>query len=115
MADVVPDRLGTQVELGGDLLRRAALLQETEYLRLARSEMRVRCCGRVVGASSMSPKTPTTRSPFTNRTALTSTGTRVPVIETRWPVASLVGEVPSIFSANRSRARRASSGATTEV
>jgi hypothetical protein len=40
-ADVVPDRLGAQVELGGDLLRRAALLQKTKHLDLARGEMRV--------------------------------------------------------------------------
>ena len=31
-ADVVPDRLRAQIELGGDLLRRAALLEEPEYL-----------------------------------------------------------------------------------
>jgi hypothetical protein len=49
------------------------------------------------GRSSISPKTPTTRSPSLSATALTSTGTRVPALETRWPVASLATEVPSIF------------------
>ena len=44
-ADVVPDRLGAQVELGGDLLRRAALLQKTEHLDLTGREMRGRRCG----------------------------------------------------------------------
>jgi hypothetical protein len=40
-ADVVPDRLGAHVELGGDLLRRAALLQEAKHLDLTGGEMRV--------------------------------------------------------------------------
>src|SRR6478735_3613806 len=39
-ADVVPDRLGAQVELAGDLPRRTALLQETKDIDLARREMR---------------------------------------------------------------------------
>ena len=39
-SDVVPHRLGAQMELGRDLLRRAALLQETQHLDLAGGEMR---------------------------------------------------------------------------
>ena len=39
-ANVVPDCLGGQVEVGGDLLRRAALLQKTKHLDLARREVR---------------------------------------------------------------------------
>ncbi len=39
-ADVVPDRFGAQVELGGDLLRRAALLEKAKHLDLAGGEMR---------------------------------------------------------------------------
>jgi hypothetical protein len=35
-ADVVPDGLGAQVEVGGDLLGRAALLQKTKHLDLTR-------------------------------------------------------------------------------
>ncbi len=41
---------GAQVQLGGDLLRRAALLQKTKYLDLAGGEMRGWRCGAVVGA-----------------------------------------------------------------
>jgi hypothetical protein len=77
-ADVVPDRLGAQVELVGDLLGRAALLEKTKHLDLAG----VRCgCGAVAVSSdrsSNSPNTPTTRSPFISGTELISTGTRVP-------------------------------------
>ncbi len=67
------------------------------------------------GRPSNSPKTPTTRSPLLSGTALISTATRVPAVETRTPVASVAGEVPSTFRENSSRARRLSSGATTEV
>ena len=67
------------------------------------------------GRSSISPKTPTTRSPLMSGTALISTATRVPAVETRTPVASVAGEVPSTFWEKSSRARRLSSGATTEV
>ena len=48
-------------------------------------------------------------------TALISTGTRAPVVETRTPGASVAGAVPSTFREKSSRARRLSSGATTEV
>ena len=76
-------------------------------------------CGGAVGVSSgrpsNSPKTPTTRSPFMSGAELISTATRVPAVETRTPVASVAGEVPSTFRENSSRARRLSSGATTEV
>jgi hypothetical protein len=41
-ANVVPDRLSAQVELAGDLLRRASLLQQTEHLDLAGGEVRGR-------------------------------------------------------------------------
>src|SRR6478609_9019603 len=44
-AHVVLDRLGTQVELGGDLLRRAAVLEQTEHLDLPGGEMRMWRCG----------------------------------------------------------------------
>ena len=54
--DVVPDRLRAQVELGGDLLRRAALLQQTEHLDLTGREMWVRRCGPVVGAFLEQPE-----------------------------------------------------------
>ena len=55
-ADVVPDRLGAQVELGGDLLRRAALLEKAKYLDLTGREMRGRHCGLVVGESLEQPE-----------------------------------------------------------
>ena len=55
-ADVVPDGLGAQVELGGDLLRRVALLQKTKHLDLTGGEMRVWRRGRVVGASLEQPE-----------------------------------------------------------
>ena len=41
-AEVVPDRLGAHVELGGDLLRRAALLEKTQHLDLTWGEKRLR-------------------------------------------------------------------------
>ena len=91
-ADVVPDRLGAQVELGGDLLRRAALLQKTKHLDLAGVRCGRGAVGVSSGRSSISPKTPTTRSPFMSGTELTSTGTRVPAVETRSPVASVATE-----------------------
>jgi hypothetical protein len=62
-ADVVPDCLGAQVELGGDLLRRAALLQKTKHLDLAGGEMRVWCWGTVVGAFLHQPED--AHNPFT--------------------------------------------------
>ena len=40
-------------------------------------------------------------------TELSSTATRVPAVETKKPVASVAGEVPSSFWENSSRARRA--------
>jgi hypothetical protein len=63
MADVVPDRLGAQVELGGDLLRRAALFQQTKHLDLTGSEMRGWRCSWVVGALLEQPED--TDHPFT--------------------------------------------------
>jgi hypothetical protein len=53
---VVPDCVVAQVELGGDLLRRAALLQKTKHLDLTGSQMRGRRCGVVVGASLDQPE-----------------------------------------------------------
>ena len=47
---VVPDRLRAQVELGGDLLVGAALLQEPKHLGLTGSEMRRWRYGPVVRA-----------------------------------------------------------------
>ncbi len=49
--DVVPDCLIAQVELTGDLLRRAPLLQETKHLDLTRGEVRGRRCRLFVGAT----------------------------------------------------------------
>ena len=49
-------RLGGQVKLGGDLLRRAALLQKTKHLDLTRGEMRVWRRGCVVWASLQQPE-----------------------------------------------------------
>jgi hypothetical protein len=114
-ADVVPDCLGAQVELGGDLLRRAALRQQTKHLDPTGGEMRMRRCGTVVRASLEQAETPTTRSPFISGTALISTATGVPPVETKTPVAAVDEAVPSTFRENSSRARRLSSGATTEV
>jgi hypothetical protein len=114
-AYVVPDCLGAQVELGGDLLRRVALLQQTKHLDLTGGEMRVWRCRPGVGRPSNSPKTPTTRSPLMSGTELISTATRVPAVETKTPLASVAEAVPSTFRENSSRARRLSSGATTEV
>ena len=48
-------------------------------------------------------------------TELSSTATRVPAVETKKPVASVAGELPSSFLETSSRARRVSSGATTDV
>ena len=48
-------------------------------------------------------------------TALISTATRAPAVDTKTLVASVAAEVPSTFRVNSSRARRLSSGATTEV
>ena len=62
-ADVVPDRLSAQMELGGDLLRRAALLEKTKHLDLTGGEMRVWRCGGVVGALLEKPED--TDHPFT--------------------------------------------------
>ena len=115
VADVVPDCLGAQVQLGGDLLRRVAPLQEMKHLDLTGGEMRVWRCGLSSGCPSISPKTPTTRSPLLSGTELSSTATRVPPVETKKPVASVAGAVPSTFWENNSWARRFSSGATTEV
>ena len=50
-ANVVPDRLGAEMELGSDLLRRAALLQQTKHLDLTRGEMRLWHDRRLGGAS----------------------------------------------------------------
>ena len=55
-ADVVSDRLAAQMKLGGDLLRRAALLQKTKHLDLTGGEMRGWRCGPVVGASLDQPE-----------------------------------------------------------
>ncbi len=96
-------------------LRRAALLEQAKHLDLTGSQMRVGRGGPLSARPSSRPKTPTTRSPLMSGTALISTATRTPAVETKTPVASVDGEVPSTFWANSSRARRLSSGATTEV
>ena len=49
-ADVVPHGLRLEVELGGDLGGRAAVLEQAEHLRLARREVRVQRRRRLVGA-----------------------------------------------------------------
>ena len=96
---MVPDCFGAQVELGSDLLRRAALFQKTKHLDLAGGEMRgwrSESCRQ--GVPPISPKTPTTRSPLLSGTALISTATRSPAVEDKtagrlsWPA-----EVPSTF------------------
>ena len=96
-ADVVPDRLGAQMELGGDLLRRAALLEKTQHLDLTGGEMRGWLICAVVEA--FFEQSEDADHPFTvlQRDGAHLYGTRVPVLETRWPVASLVRAVPSIF------------------
>jgi hypothetical protein len=43
-ADMVPHRLGAQMELLGDLPRRAAVLEDALHLGLARCERRMRRC-----------------------------------------------------------------------
>ena len=48
-------------------------------------------------------------------TALSSTSTRLPVVDIKTPVVSVAGAVPSTLRENDSRARWLSSGATTEV
>ena len=48
-------------------------------------------------------------------TELSSTATRLPAVETRTPVESVAGVAPITFWENTSRARRLSSGETTEV
>ena len=63
-ANVVPDCLGGQVEVGGDLLRRAALLQKTKHLDLARGEVRVRRRGLVVGADLLPARVDTSGRDF---------------------------------------------------
>ena len=97
-ADVIPDRLAAQVQLRGDLLRRAALLQKSKHLDLTWSEMRGWRCGAVVGASFDQPEDTDYRfTALEGGTALTSTGTLVPAVETKTPVTSVATEVPSIF------------------
>jgi hypothetical protein len=103
------------VELGGDLLGRAPLLQQAKHLDLTGSEVRLWRGGLSPGRSSNSPKTPTTRSPFMSGTALISTATRSPAVDSNTPLASVAAVVPSTFRVNSSLARRLSSGATTEV
>ena len=94
---MVPDCFGAQVQFSGDLFGRAALFEKSKHIDLRG----VRCGGGAVGlwsrCSSISPKTPTTRSPFLSGTALISTASRVPSVETRTPVASVAGAVPSTF------------------
>ena len=104
------------MELGRDLLRRAALLQETQHLDLAGGEMRRWRCPGVVGTSlEQSENADHHPFPFMSGTALISASTRLPEVETKVAVASVAGAVPSTFRENSSRARRLSSGATTEV
>ena len=53
---MVSDRLGAQLERGGDLLCRAALFEKPKHLDLAGSEMRGWRCGAVVGVSLQQPE-----------------------------------------------------------
>ena len=113
-ADVVPDRLGAQMELGGDLLGRAALLQEPKHLDLAG----VRCgCGAVACRRGVLQQPEDADDPFTvhERHGADLHGHPLPRRRDRTPVASVAGAVPSTLRVNSSRARRLSSGATTEV
>ena len=114
-AGVIPDRLGLRWSSAA-----ICFVERPCSRRRSTSTWRgVRCGGGAVrmssGRSSISPNTPTTRSPFMSGTALSSTATRVPEVETKTPVASVAGELPSTFREKSSRARRLSSGATTEV
>ena len=86
---MVPDRLGAEVELSSDLLLRATLLQEAEYLDLAGGEM----WGALRASSGVphSARNADNGSPLVSGTELTSTGTRAPAVETRTPVASVAG------------------------
>ena len=56
MADVVPDCRRAQVELVGDLVRRAPPFKKAEHLDLPGGEMWVRRCGFFVGVSLQQPK-----------------------------------------------------------
>ena len=114
-ADVVPYRLWAQVELGGDLLRRATLLEQTEYLDLAGSEMWRWGCGAVVGLFLDQPEDADDPLTVHERHRAELYGNPPPAVETKTPLASVAGEVPSTFWEKSSRARRLSSGATTEV
>jgi hypothetical protein len=113
--EVVLDRVVTHVKLCGNLLVRAPLLQQSQHLDLTGGEMRVRRCGCLLGASLEQPEDADHAFTAPERTELISTATRVPTFETRTAVASVAGAVPSTFCENSSRARRESSGATTEV
>jgi hypothetical protein len=115
MPDVVLDRLGTQVELLGDLLGRASLLEQVKHLGLPGCEVRGGALGSSSAAPDRSPKTPTTRSPSVRGTALTSSTRRAPPVETSTPVVSVAAVVPSTLRANSSRARVRSSAPTTVV
>jgi len=55
-ADVIPDRLGAQVELVCDLLRRVPLLQKSKHLDEPWGEMGVRRCRLFLGAALEEPE-----------------------------------------------------------
>ena len=113
--DVVSDRLPCSDGLGGDLFRRATLLQKTKHLDLTGREIRGWRCGAVVGVFLDQPED--ADHPFTVLERHPADLDGDPRSGGRDEVGGRLcrREVPSIFWANSSRARRLSSGATTEV
>ena len=108
VTDVVVDRLRAEVELLCDLFGRASVFEQTKHLDLTGGEMRVRRCGFLCGAFLDQPED--ADHPFHRSRAapqLSSTATRVPSVETRTPVASVAGAVPSILLREQLAARRA--------
>jgi hypothetical protein len=101
------------VELSGDLLRWAALLEKGKHLDLTGGEMRVWRCRRIVGAFLEQPED--ADHPFTahERHRADLHGHPRAGVETKTAGASVAEEVPSTLRENSSRARRLSSGATT--
>jgi hypothetical protein len=63
IADVVSDRLGAQVELLSDLLRRTSFFEKTKYLSLPGGQLRMGRAGLFVCGSRQQPEDPD--HPFT--------------------------------------------------
>jgi hypothetical protein len=74
----------------------ADVIPDPKHLDLTGSETRGRAVCLSSGCPSNSPKTPTTRSPLlSGGTELISTATHAPAVETKTPVESVAGAVPS--------------------